>query len=985
MGTTGLLGIFAFRYGQNQSKPNFCKHDLEFEVSHLQYGFIQFLGSKPDKIQSDVVCEKPESPTNSSALKTREWINNHNFNDSIENDPFLTDAYDFNNDPNYKNNLDDCQFSRNSKTYTPLVSVNPNTITSREQSYDDRFEDCNSDNNVYDIHKDNKKKDIPADSCNCDSNNCSCSKVMDSFESKEKDVDTDVDFNINDCPSESSTSTEYVESIVYPIVDRITVANNSSEQPSTMSTAPTKQGRRITGKKPTRCKFCERDVQTKNFTRHLLRHHQLEKEVQTIIQMPKNSKERRQAFSLLRHDTNFELFIKGNIRPNRTKSSKENVEYYPCAYCKGLFFRNYLKRHAKLCVIQKNKGENNEHRINHSSQSQTMVACALDPTDVISKLDIKDKVFSLMKGDDIAFEAKKDLLIAHFGQSYFKKHRRERMAYACSNRMRELSRLLINYRTITNNPNVTFKDLFHPKHFDTVITTVRNIAGYDHVRKSFKAPSLAMHLGTSLKTVCDELIHLILKESPGYRCKSTEEAQKWIKEVKHFKELVSSRWNTELASIANKDMLEKRWNKPLLLPLASEVHQFRDGVLQIASECQQKLTNDDTNLNAYKLLVQCSLALLIVFNRRRIGDVQYLKIKNYKTDIRSDFKDFEHALTETEKILTKKYRRVINSGKGSRAVVILIPKVIQDFINLLLEHRPKYITDPSNEYVFAVPGSKIKWGKGDIAMRSLCEKLKIQNSKCITSNKLRKQIATIMQIMSLTPDETKQFANFMGHTEKTHNEFYELPVDLYQTAKVSKILLMMEKGSLPVEYKGKSLSEIDIDPNSAYAEEDNPGSYFMTNNYLIFVSITTPVNKISFGNDCKNKILGKFNESIELEEKNLDQAEVTISRQTITNERTTDQGIEQEAVEELEEMEKDEDVSRAEGIITNKKEHEKRRGWSKTDTNLVSKIFAKYIKNGTYPNTNDLKTFIQKTKMNKTVSVIKSKIQHLIKLKQKEH
>ncbi|KAJ8962446.1 hypothetical protein NQ314_005742 [Rhamnusium bicolor] len=45
-----------------------------------------------------------------------------------------------------------------------------------------------------------------------------------------------------------------------------------------------------------------------------------------------------------------------------------------------------------------------------------------------------------------------------------------------------------------------------------------------------------------------------------------------------------------------------------------------------------------------------------------------------------------------------------------------------------------------------------------------------------------------------------------------------LRVDLYQTAKVSKMLLMIEKG-VPVEHKGKSLSEIDI--NIEYAEENN--------------------------------------------------------------------------------------------------------------------------------------------------------------------
>lgn len=50
---------------------------------------------------------------------------------------------------------------------------------------------------------------------------------------------------------------------------------------------------------------------------------------------------------------------------------------------------------------------------------------------------------------------------------------------------------------------------------------------------------------------------------------------------------------------------------------------------------------------------------------------------------------------------------------------------------------------------------------------------------------------------------------------------YRLPIDIYQTAKVSKLLLMMEKGSIPLEYKGKSLAEINFDVNLEYPEEDD--------------------------------------------------------------------------------------------------------------------------------------------------------------------
>nr|CAI5821084.1 unnamed protein product [Callosobruchus analis] len=111
-------------------------------------------------------------------------------------------------------------------------------------------------------------------------------------------------------------------------------------------------------------------------------------------------------------------------------------------------------------------------------------------------------------------------------------------------------------------------------------------------------------------------------------------------------------------------------------------------------------------------------------------------------------------------------------------------------------------------------------GEGRRCDKMLTNRITLDNPGAISSNKLRKQIATIMQILNLSRDETKQFSDFMGHTQKTHEEFYELPVDIYQTAKVSKILLMMEKGTLPAAYKGKSLSELQVD-KLEYAEEND--------------------------------------------------------------------------------------------------------------------------------------------------------------------
>lgn len=130
--------------------------------------------------------------------------------------------------------------------------------------------------------------------------------------------------------------------------------------------------------------------------------HGNKKEILKIMQLPKNSKARREAFVLLRNQIKFDLYIEGDVRPVRSQNIK-GFNFYPCVHCQGVFKKSYLKRHARHCKQNQNKGA----RSNYVSESQTLTACLMDSTNAISKLNVKEKVFDKMKGDAISFEAKK--------------------------------------------------------------------------------------------------------------------------------------------------------------------------------------------------------------------------------------------------------------------------------------------------------------------------------------------------------------------------------------------------------------------------------------------------------------------------------------------------------------------------------------------------------------------------------------------------
>lgn len=557
------------------------------------------------------------------------------------------------------------------------------------------------------------------------------------------------------------------------------------------------------------CKFCLNPVT--NFERHLKRNHQDEKEVKELMMYPTNTVEgkqkRRNLLSLLRNQTNFNQYI----YDDDSESNK-----IPCAFCKRVVKKSYLKRHYKKCLLKPVK---KSKRLNHLAASQTMIALASQHTNTAATIRVKNEVFSRMMADEIGNVARKDPLIRYFGEEYLKKHKRAQLAIACSNKMRECARLLIEIRRRLLRPDLSLIDILNPVLFDDIVLATKDISGYNVDTKTYKAPSLADHMGTTLKRISDCALELLFMENSSIKVDDTENKRK---EIKRFNFLVRSKWNFEVSSLAIKDLSEKRWIKPIILPLTEDILLLKDYILKESQHGFNLLLDNNADVAAYRKLVDGTLAFTILYNRRRVGDVQYLTIECYQRNSTATSQtEFADTLSESERVLTRTYKRVTTGGKHSRAVVILFPPLLQKFVNLLIDVRNRTnIVPVENRYLFAYPGQHNQWVRGDIVLRNLAKNSNAKNPSALTSNRLRKQIATVMQLANLEKTDYLEFAKFMGHTEKTHQEFYEVTQDLYQTAKIAKLLNMFDKGK-GLEYRNKDLTTINIDPSTELVSEDS--------------------------------------------------------------------------------------------------------------------------------------------------------------------
>ncbi|KAL3281695.1 hypothetical protein HHI36_004901 [Cryptolaemus montrouzieri] len=177
--------------------------------------------------------------------------------------------------------------------------------------------------------------------------------------------------------------------------------------------------------------------------------------------------------------------------------------------------------------------------------------------------------------------------------------------------------------------------------------------------------------------------------------------------------------------MALKVLKEKQWQKPNRLPLAEDIENFRAYVSDLANSTYIELRQGKWTPMNYRTLTECVLALTVMFNQA-----------------------FGESLTLVEKIISKKFKRVVTGGKGSKPVPILFSSFTQKFIRKLLEIRHRVdIVPKTNPYLFANPKSERSWMSGYHVIRKLVTKCGAKNPSLMTSTKFRKQIATTLQLV----------------------------------------------------------------------------------------------------------------------------------------------------------------------------------------------------------------------------------------------
>jgi hypothetical protein len=526
--------------------------------------------------------------------------------------------------------------------------------------------------------------------------------------------------------------------------------------------------------------------------RHLITVHKNEKEVIAYAGAP-NAKIKSRLLTKLRnigsHRHNQQVIQTGKGRLSvkyRTSKKTSETNYVVCEHCYGYFAKRKLWKHIARCSLNPGSAAKNER---HVEKGKFLKPC---PTTCSENL---RALLASMACDDISRIVKTDPLILKLGEKLLL--RQTQTKGHVRNSLREVGRLMIMLKAKNSGLNY-LESFLCPSLFGLVVTAVREVCGFDAPNQQYKTPSLALKLGHTLSKCCN-----ILK-SEGLASGDSKK----VANANGFLELYSINWSTDVSIMAHQTLVDSRKNTTKLIPLSADVQKLSLHLKSTIDNSSETLKASTTaNWQAYRLLARSTLALVILFNRRRAGEVSLMKIDEFNMGNEAELQTSDIGLSSVEIALCNQFTRIEIKGKRGRTVPVLLNEQLKLAIDLLLSTRAGVGIPADNQFIFFNPLGQNCY-RGSDCLREFSDLCGADKPQLLRSTKLRKHIAIMTQLVNLKDNELDILAAFMGHNIHVHREFYRLPQETIQVAKISKLLLALEtEGSKLV---GRSLEDIDV-------------------------------------------------------------------------------------------------------------------------------------------------------------------------------
>ncbi|KAG5864947.1 hypothetical protein JTB14_021787 [Gonioctena quinquepunctata] len=268
---------------------------------------------------------------------------------------------------------------------------------------------------------------------------------------------------------------------------------------------------------------------------------------------------------------------------------------------------------------------------------------------------MKEVILPVFKDDTITHVVLQDDLIVRCGNIWSQKYRNLWEPYMVRQKLRLLVRLLIAVKSKVDTVDC-LKDLFVPGNFQNVVKGVNEVSSFNEETQMYGAPSTVCSLGILLKKVSRiYMTHLI------------ETQQHEEKKLKSFIHLMEEEFHNVINRTATENLRQIKNLKATRLP---KTENIKLPVLYITKqrEAYYKKMSASKTLENYTELASYTLMSLMVFNRRRAGEMERFAIRSYSTYEQYNLEDDETSkkLSVGGREALTNYIRVVIRGKLGR-------------------------------------------------------------------------------------------------------------------------------------------------------------------------------------------------------------------------------------------------------------------------------------------------------------------------------
>ena len=369
-------------------------------------------------------------------------------------------------------------------------------------------------------------------------------------------------------------------------------------------------------------------------------------------------------------------------------------------------------------------------------------------------------------------------------------------------RLRTVGTFCTKYRQVYGTENTSVIDILQTRNIQKIYTLAKDGMAFG------EALTPPVRLGSYIKDIIT-----LLKQNAIF----SHDLEK-KRELEDLLFIVENKWT--LISAPNTRKLKELKPTVVEMPLTNDIKLFLQFLSDAIAENVKELKEIKT-MDSWMKLSKNVLAFLIVFNRRREGEVSKVELKTYTEKPNYDSMETDtivKSLSATEQYLCRNYSYMSTVGKRNQRVPIVYPQLIEDALKSLVENREMVGIHKNNKFLFA--NSVLSHHRGSKELNDLVGKCNgLQKPHLMKSTKLRKHVATVAQILVLNGDELGHLSNHLGHSEAVHKEFYRQQESVIEKTHITKMLELVNTGNI-AKFKGKTLNDVTLEDLISAATED---------------------------------------------------------------------------------------------------------------------------------------------------------------------